>query len=102
MFRTALRDVLAHKARLVMTMLAVLLGTAFVAGTLVFTDTVSGAYLDSAEKSFAGVDVQLRAARSPAGHDTARLIDERLLDRARALPGAASAHGVVSGFAALA
>jgi putative ABC transport system permease protein len=100
-FRSAMRDVLAHKARLAMTMLAVLLGTAFVAGTLVFTDTVSGAYLDSARKSFADVDVQLRA-RSRAGHDTARLVDERLLDRARALPGAASGYGVVSGFTALA
>jgi putative ABC transport system permease protein len=102
LFRAALRDVLAHKARLAMTMLAVLLGTAFVSGTLVFTDTVSGAYLESAEKSFTGVDVQLRAARSGAGHDTARLVDQRLLDRARALPGTGSAYGVVSGFAALA
>ncbi|MGN9907747.1 ABC transporter permease [Phytohabitans sp. LJ34] len=102
MLRAAMRDVLAHKARLAMTMLAVLLGTAFVSGTLVFTDTVSGAYLDSAEKSFTGVDVQLRAARSGAGHDTARLIDEELLDQARALPGAASASGVISGFTALA
>jgi putative ABC transport system permease protein len=101
-FRTAMRDVLAHKARLAMTMLAVLLGTAFVAGTLVFSATVSGAYLDSAEKSFTGVDVQLRAARSGAGHDTARLVDQQLLDRARLLPGAASAYGVVSGFTALA
>ncbi|MDQ7908281.1 FtsX-like permease family protein [Phytohabitans sp. ZYX-F-186] len=100
-FRAAMRDVLAHKARLAMTMLAVLLGTAFVGGTLVFTDTLSDAYLDSAQKSFTGVDVQLRAQRR-AGHDTARLVDERLLDRARALPGAASARGVVSGFTALA
>src|SRR5688572_7084199 len=84
-----------------MTMLAVLLGTAFVAGTLVFTDAVSGAYLKSAEKSFTGVDVQLRPA-SRAGHDTAQLLDERLLERARDLPGAASAYGVVSGFTALA
>jgi putative ABC transport system permease protein len=100
-FRAAVRDVLAHKTRLAMTMLAVLLGTAFVAGTLVFTDAVSGAYLKSAEKSFTGVDVQLRPA-SRAGHDTAQLLDERLLERARDLPGAASAYGVVSGFTALA
>ena len=41
MFRTALRNVLAHKARLLMTVLAVMLGVAFVSGTLVFTDTIS-------------------------------------------------------------
>lgn len=101
MWKAVLREVRAHKARLAMTMLAVLLGTAFVSGTLVFTDTVSAAYRGSAERSFTGIDVQLRA-RSQAGHDTARLIDERLLTQARALPGAASASGLVAGFAALA
>ncbi|MFC5801982.1 ABC transporter permease [Streptomyces formicae] len=102
MFRTALRNVLAHKARLLMTVLAVMLGVAFVSGTLVFTTTISDAYTRSSEKSFGGVDVQLRAARSGAGHDTGRLLDAGLLGRARALPGAASATGSLSGFAALA
>ena len=44
MLRTALRNVLAHKARLMMTALAVMLGVAFVSGTLVFTDTVGDAF----------------------------------------------------------
>jgi len=102
MVRAALRNVLAHKARLLLTALAVLLGVAFVAGTLVFTSTVSAAYTGSAEDSFTGVDVRLRAARSAVGHDTGRLLDQDLLVRARALPGAAAAVGSVSGFAALA
>ncbi|MGH3392458.1 MAG: ABC transporter permease, partial [Actinomadura sp.] len=102
MFRTSLRNVLAHKARLLMTVLAVMLGVAFVAGTLVFTDSVSEAYTRSAEKSFTGVDVRLWPAKSAAGHDTGRLLDQRLLDEAGALPGAASATGVVAGFAGLA
>jgi putative ABC transport system permease protein len=102
MFRTAVRNVLAHKARLLMTMLAVLLGTAFVAGTLVFSNTVSDAYTKSAKKSFTGVDVQIRAAKDVGGGDTGRLLDEGLLRRVAALPGAESAAGEVSGFAALA
>ena len=40
MFRTALKNLLARKFRLLTTGLAVLLGVAFVAGTLVLTDTV--------------------------------------------------------------
>ena len=44
MFRTALRNVFAHKARLLMTVLAVMLGVAFVSGTLVFTETISDAF----------------------------------------------------------
>ena len=82
MFRTALRNVLAHKARLLMTVLAVLLGVAFVSGTLVFTDTVSDAYTKSAEKSFTGIDVRMRPAKNAGGHDTGRLLDQELLDRA--------------------
>jgi putative ABC transport system permease protein len=102
MFRTALRNVLAHKARLLMTVLAVLLGVAFVSGTLVFTDSVSDAYTKSAEKSFTGIDVRMRPAKNAGGHDTGRLLDQELLDRAGALPGAKGAVGVVSGFTALA
>lgn len=52
MFRTALRNVLAHKARLSMTVLAVMLGVAFVSGTLVFTNTISEAPRKSSAKGF--------------------------------------------------
>jgi putative ABC transport system permease protein len=85
-----------------MTVLAVLLGVAFVSGTLIFTSTVSEAYTRSAEQSFDRIDVQLRSARNAGGHDTARLLTAELRQRAAALPGARGATGVVSGFAALA
>ncbi|MBW1602770.1 FtsX-like permease family protein [Streptomyces sp. JJ66] len=103
MFRTAVRNVLAHKARLLMTTLAVLLGVAFVSGTLVFTDTVSSAYHKSAEKGFEHVDVAVQPDHS--GSQTpgdAPALSQRLLDEAAALPGVDSATGTVSGFTALA
>ncbi|CAM5697775.1 ABC transporter [Streptomyces purpurascens] len=56
MFRTALRNVLAHKARLLMTVLAVMLGVAFVSGTLVFTNTISDAF-QRVRQGFDRVDV---------------------------------------------
>lgn len=101
MFRTAWRGVLAHRARLLMTLLAVLLGTAFVSGTLIFTNTISAAYVDSAQRSFTGIDVQLRPARNAGGHETGQLLDEALRERVASLPGVDGAAGVVSGFAAL-
>ncbi|WP_240003599.1 ABC transporter permease [Streptomyces cinnamoneus] len=67
MFRTALRNVLAHKARLLMTVLAVMLGVAFVSGTLVFTSTISDAYRKSSEKGFTGVDVAIQIDRKEGG-----------------------------------
>ncbi|MCZ7414655.1 ABC transporter permease [Streptomyces sp. WMMC897] len=103
MFRTAVRTVLAHKARLLMTVLAVLLGVAFVAGTLVFTSTVSTAFQRSSEKGFEHVDVALRpdsdASTTPGDAPALR---QELLDEAAGLPGVARATGTVSGFAALA
>ncbi|MDF4251082.1 ABC transporter permease [Streptomyces sp. WMMB303] len=103
MLRTALRNVFAHKARLLMTMLAVLLGVAFVSGTLVFTSTISDAFHKSSEKGYAHVDVSIRqdGNDAPEGRDSLSTLDERTLDKAADLPGAKSATGVVSGFAAL-
>ncbi|MFB0618449.1 ABC transporter permease [Streptomyces sp. AGS-58] len=105
MFRTALRNVLAHKARLLMTVLAVLLGVAFVSGTLVFTDTISDAYQKSSAKGFDQVDVAVRPEyQDSKGDKVGRTpqLTEALLDKAAHVHGAASATGVVSGFTALA
>ncbi|MGP2437005.1 ABC transporter permease [Streptomyces sp. JW3] len=101
MLRTALRNVLAHKARLLMTVLAVLLGVAFVSGTLVFTNTVSAAYEKSSAKGFDQVDVSVEPSWKE-GDDKAAELTEALLERAAATDGAASALGSVSGFTALA
>ncbi|MDJ0341311.1 FtsX-like permease family protein [Streptomyces sp. H10-C2] len=105
MFRTALRNVLAHKARLLMTVLAVMLGVAFVSGTLVFTDTIGGAFKKSSAKSYENVSVAIKPGVTGKGNsrdDERPHLTERQLDTVRALPGAASATGSVSGFTAVA
>ncbi|MGW1287380.1 hypothetical protein ACWD4N_27690, partial [Streptomyces sp. NPDC002586] len=80
MLRTALRNVLAHKARLMMTALAVLLGVAFVSGTLVFGDTTANAFRNASAQSLKGVAVAVQAGESPG-------------DEAQASPGAGTAAG---------
>jgi putative ABC transport system permease protein len=105
MLRTALRNVLAHKARLLMTVLAVMLGVAFVSGTLVFTDTVSDAYQKSSAKGFDHVDVAVQPKyRESEGDKVGKPSDltRATLDKAAGVPGAASATGVVGGFTAVA
>ncbi|NLU70865.1 ABC transporter permease [Streptomyces sp. HNM0574] len=111
MLRTALRNVLAHKARLLMTVLAVMLGVAFVSGTLVFTSTISQAFQKSSEKGYSNVDVAVRpgpGAGQPAGPgapgaaDEGPKLDQRTLDAVRDLPGAGEVTGSVTGFTALA
>ncbi|MEU6958109.1 ABC transporter permease [Streptomyces chrestomyceticus] len=105
MFRTALRNVLAHKARLLMTVLAVMLGVAFVSGTLVFTSTLSDATQKSSQKGFDGVDVAVQPHRpdtADAAPGKAPGLSQALLDRVAKVPGAAGATGTVDGFTAVA
>nr|WP_308061316.1 ABC transporter permease [Streptomyces sp. LBUM 1488] len=101
MFRTALRNVLAHKARLLMTMLAVLLGVAFVAGTLVFTDTVGNAYKQRYLSTLRDVSVQVTPPFDETSGEPGT-VGMDTLRRLRRLPGVASVTGSVEGFAAVA
>ncbi|WP_280481479.1 ABC transporter permease [Nocardia cyriacigeorgica] len=59
MRKVALRNLAAHKVRLALTLLSVVLGTAFIAGSFVFTDTLQrtfdGIFADEAR----GVDVRV-------------------------------------------
>ncbi|GAB7184990.1 ABC transporter permease [Kitasatospora sp. Ki12] len=109
MFRTALRNVLAHKGRLLMTTLAVMLGTAFVAGTLVFTDTLGSALRSQNSKSYTDIAVTVSDREAVGrGYDhggrarTGPTLTESTRQAVAALPGVAEARGVVSGFAGIA
>lgn len=101
MFRTALRNVLAHKARLLMTVLAVMLGVAFVSGTLVFTDTLGNAFRNQSAKSYDDVAVAVSTYAGGRDDKTPGL-DEATLDEIRGLDGVDSVTGRVNGFAGVA
>ncbi|WP_406861320.1 ABC transporter permease [Streptomyces sp. HUAS MG47] len=101
MFRTALRNVLAHKARLLMTVLAVMLGVAFVSGTLVFTDTLGNAFRSQSAKSYDDVAVAVSSNPSPEDRKTPGL-SQQVLDRIGELEGVESVTGRVDGFAGVA
>lgn len=102
MLRTALRNVLAHKARLLMTVLAVMLGVAFVSGTLVFTDTLSNAYSNQSAKSYKDVAVAVTTYPDMENSKKEQGLDARTLKKIQGLDGVASATGRVSGFAGVA
>jgi putative ABC transport system permease protein len=82
MRRVSLRNLAAHKIRLALTVLSVVLGTAFVAGSFVFTDTLghtfNGIFSDVAK----GVDVQVRGKED--GSSGVPLSD---IDTIKAVPG---------------
>ncbi|KUN98260.1 ABC transporter permease [Streptomyces caeruleatus] len=102
MFRTALRNVLAHKARLLMTVLAVMLGVAFVSGTLVFADTLSNAFRNQSAKSYDDVAVAVTSHADPDNPKEEPGLSARTLDKISAVDGVDAAYGRVDGFAGVA
>ncbi|MFD9500309.1 ABC transporter permease [Streptomyces sp. NPDC060035] len=101
MLRTALRNVLAHKARLLMTVLAVMLGVAFVSGTLVFTDTLGNAFRNQSAKSYDDIAVVV-TTYAERGDEKTPAVDAATLKKIQGLDGVAEATGRVSGFAGVA
>ena len=59
MFPLTIKELLAHKMRLLTTAFAVLLGVAFMAGTLVFTDTLTATFDNVLADANAGVDAMV-------------------------------------------
>ncbi|MFD9539692.1 ABC transporter permease [Streptomyces sp. NPDC060022] len=102
MLRTALRNVLAHKARLLMTVLAVMLGVAFVSGTLVFADTLSNAFRSQSAKSYDDVAVAVTSYADPNSAEKEPGLSQETLDRIAGLDGVTAVHGRVDGFAGVA
>jgi putative ABC transport system permease protein len=102
MLAVTLRGILAHKVRLLLSASAVALGIAFLAGTMVLTDTIRLS-VDQVEEGLAGgADVSVRS-RSVTGGDVADRapVPASALATVRTLPGVASATGSSLGFAQL-
>ena len=102
MFITALKGVLAHRARLLMTALAIVIGVAFVSGTFVFTDTINARFENLFSDVYAGVDASVRPETPEFGAQPGQnpgSFDESLLAEVAAVDGVAIAEGSVGGFA---
>ena len=61
MLRVTLKSLWAHKLRLGLTGLAIVLGVGFIAGTFVYTDTINKAFDGIFEDAFRGVDIVISA-----------------------------------------
>ncbi len=104
MWRTTYRSLMAHKLRLAMSGLAIVLGVAFVVGTLIFTDTLSRTFNDLFRSTAADVNVSRAAAfdqgldgsaPGPASYVPATLVDEiAAVDGVAAVEGSVQAEGV--------
>src|SRR5262245_6384953 len=102
MFRIALRTALAKKRRLLGTALSIMIGVAFLAGTLVFTDTIGRTFDDLFADVYADTDSWVRSSTSVElqfGGEMRGRIPESVVEAVRAVDGVAVAEPTVSGFA---
>src|SRR4051812_43532369 len=97
MTKVALRGVLTRKLRSVLTGFAVVIGVAFVVGTLVFTDTINESFKNLFERTKQGVDVELESHQAvKADFSTPPTMPASVLDKVKATPGVKVAEGSVS------
>jgi putative ABC transport system permease protein len=96
-----IKQLAANKMRLLATSFAVILGVAFLAGTLILTDTIQGTFDTLLAKADAGTDAYVRAASPLAiGYgETGRPVDASLLGTVRSVDGVDQASIQVSGYA---
>ena len=95
MFKLTARGLWAHKLRFALTGLAVVLGVAFMAGTMILTDTMDRTFSGLFETSNAGIDVvvQRPVAVDAEFNDARERVDAATLDRVLAVGGVEGAAG---------
>ncbi len=96
MFKIALKSTLAKKLRLVSTALSVILGVAFLTGTLVFTDTIKRTFDDLFADVFAGTDSYVRSESTVdlgMGNEQRGRIPESVVDTVLGVPGWTTRRG---------
>jgi putative ABC transport system permease protein len=90
--RVTLRNLLARKVRLLLSAFAIILGVAFVAGTLVFTNAMGGAFDDIIEGSTSDVEVAHPGATDFDSFQDARTIPASVVEDLEELPEAAEVY----------
>ena len=100
MLRLALKGARANLGRLILTLLSVVLGVAFVSGSFVLADSLRSIFDQVSEDAFAGVDAQVRAVGNDLNSSNAevpRFSDEYISSIAD-LPEAKYAEGGIFAF----
>jgi putative ABC transport system permease protein len=105
MVKLTVRGLVAHKLRLGLTAVAVVLGVAFVSGAVTFSASLDGAIAGLFAESGKGTDTLVRAKKAFADELGAtappRPVPGSLIEKIAALAGVDKVHGAVSGFAAV-
>jgi len=102
MWRIALKGILGRKARLVLTSLAVILGTAFLSGTAVFSATLNRTFDNLFSDVFRNVDAYVRSTQvieADFGAEERQRLPQELIAMIEEVPGVADVQGDIQAFA---
>lgn len=100
MWRATLRSLLSHKLRMALSGLAIVLGVAFVSGTMIFTDTLSKTFNDLFTATAADVNIEPAAAfevglTGTGGSSATESVPQSVVDRVEDVEGVAEVGGYV-------
>lgn len=95
MFRLSWNSVLARKVRLVMSGLAIVLGVAFITGSLTFGDMISKVYNGLLKGTVADINVRALGQGENTSQVIYREITAAQVAKMREIAGVASVHGVI-------
>src|SRR5512141_2566023 len=102
MFQLALKGILARTGRMLLTSLAVILGTSFLAGTFIFSDTLTKSFHDLFADVFEDTDAYVRSSsviEGDFGAEERQRLPDSLTAVVAKVPHVRIAEGNVFGFA---
>jgi putative ABC transport system permease protein len=101
MGNVTIKGLLAHKLRLMLTALAIVLGVTFISGTFVLTDTLHNTFSVLFGSVYQKIDFQVRgvAQLGSGANATRNELPESLLATVRRVPGIEAAEGGIEGYA---
>ncbi|WP_192810150.1 ABC transporter permease [Actinomadura rudentiformis] len=97
-----IKGLLAHKLRLALTALSIVLGVGFVAGTYVLTDTINKTFTELFTETTKGLDVAVRGKEAFGGQESAEQrqpLPAAMRDQIARVEGVRAAEGSVTGYA---
>lgn len=97
MLRAAFKSLMGRKLRLLMSTFAIVLGVAFVVGSLVFSDTLSRSFTSLFSSSVGDVVVQPKGGQIGQGSFGTASIPASTLDKLEGVEGASRVDGMVQG-----
>ena len=102
MWNITLKGILAHKLRLALTGIAIVLGVTFISGTFILTDTLHNTFTTLFSNIYQNIDFQIRGVAqfsNRSGGAVRDPIPDSILPNVQKIPGVEAASGTVEGYA---